>query len=420
MSLMGLRHVLAAVLAGLILFSQASSDDKPAAKEEEKKEEKKKEAEQKDTEKKDTEKKDTAKADAAKEAAIKVLEAAKAEVEKPAEKPKDADAVEVKLESASGEKSDAQKKESKEAKAAAKKKDPEPPMFRLRDGTRLAGTPELKALNIVTAYGKLTVPIAEVVRVRFAAARDTGIAGRVAELVRELSSEEFDKREEAMTALRDIGVPALEALRKAAESEDEEVKSRAEKLVSEIEELVDDSDSEESQLGSIAGDEDEVVALKFTLRGRVEEQTFALTTRYGALSLSRNDIVSVVFQEGSTTKLTFQVPGTTFAAANKWVDTKITLTQGERLRITASGQLNLENYGQTTGPEGTTNVSGNQLETHPTGSLVGKIGNGKAFLIGAEYEGSANGSGNLQLGVSLQQGQVNGQYQVEVEKENEK
>lgn len=350
-------------------------------------------------------------------AALKVIEGIKVAGEKSAEVvPGDPEAVEVKLDGPGDDKDASKKKETKDVQK--KKKEPVPPMFRLRDGTRLAGTPELKSVSVATAYGTLLVPIEEVVRVRFATVEDTSMAGRVAELVKELSSEEFDKREEAMAGLRDIGVPALEALKKAAESEDEEVKSRAEKLLGEIEELVDDADSEESQLGALAGVEDEVVAVKFTLRGRVEEAKFALATRYGALTLNRDDIVSIVFQEESVTRTTFQVPGNTFAAANKWVDTKITLTQGERIHLTATGQVNLENYGQTTGPEGTTNVSGNQLETHPAGALVAKIGNGKAFLVGAEYEGSANGSGNLQLGVSLQNGQATGQYTVELAREN--
>ncbi len=296
------------------------------------------------------------------------------------------------------------------------KKPPAPSMFRLRDGTRLAGTPELKTLNVKTAYGKLLIPIADVLRLRFAALEDKSLSARIAEQVKELSSEEFDRREEAMAALREIGEPALQLLRKAVESDDEEVKSRAEKLISEIEETMDEAESEESLLGIIPGDEDEVVTLKFTVRGRVEEEKLALQTRYGSLTLGRDDIVSIVFQEGPDTKLTFSVPGGTFAAANKWVDTKLVITQGQRLHITASGQLNLENYGQATGPEGTTNIGGNQLETHPSGALVGKIGNGKPFLIGAEYESDANSSGTLRLGVSLNNGEVSGQYQVEVEK----
>ena len=401
-----------------------------AGKEEGKQDEPKKDEAKKAAKKKPVKEADKEAKDGKAELPAEVLNAVKAAEEKAtkavegAEKATDAakktlEAVEVKLDGApvkpGEEKKSAEKKDAK----PAQKKPPEPPMFRLRDGTRLAGTPEIKSLNVKTAYGRLTVPVVDVIRMRFATAEDTGLAGRVEAQVKALSSEEFDKREEAMAAIREIGVPALQALKKAIESDDEEVKSRAEKLVGEIEETIEEAEGEEAALGAVPGDEDEVVTLKFTVRGRVEEEKFALQTRYGALTLGRNDIVSVLFQEGPNTKVTFAVPGNTFAAANKWVDTKLPIAQGQRLHITASGQLNLENYGQTTGPEGTTNISGNQLETHPAGALVGKIGNGKAFLIGAEYEGAANAAGSLQLGVSLNNGQISGQYQVDVEKEGE-
>ena len=307
----------------------------------------------------------------------------------------------------------------KEPAADKKKKDVGPPMFRLRDGTRLAGTPSLQDIHVATAYGKLTVPVPEVVRVRFAAAEDTQTATKVAAEVQALGSEEFDRREEAMTALRQIGAPALDALKKAAESEDEEVKSRAEKLLSELEESLDEAEGEEAILGPIAGDEDEVVTVKFTVRGKIEERTFSLATRYGALSLSRDAIVSVVFQETANTKVPFSIPGTTFAGDNKWVDTKLAFASGEQVRITAQGQINMEQFGQATGPEGTTNVSG-QFESFPGGALVGRIGDkGKPFLIGSDYDGAANGAGSLFLGVALKNGQVSGGYQVEVEKEGE-
>jgi hypothetical protein len=288
------------------------------------------------------------------------------------------------------------------------------------DGTRLAGNPELKILNVSTAYGDLVIPVTDVIRLRFAAVKDTGITPRVDELVKSLGEEEFDKRERAMGALRDIGKPALELLRKAMESEDEEIKTRAEKLVAEIEDEMGEEDVEAAQFGLLSGDDDEVVTTKFVVQGRVKEDTVTVATRYGVLSLNRKDIVSIVFQEGSLQKRSVQVPGNTFAAGNKWVDTKVTVTQGEPLHITATGNINIENYGQTTGPEGTTNISGNQLESHPAGALVGKIGEkGKAFLVASEFQGTASGTGKLYFAVSLQNGNVSGEYQVDVETEAE-
>jgi hypothetical protein len=330
-------------------------------------------------------------------------------------------AVEVNVEAApkKKKKKDGDKKAEKKD-GAARKKEPSEPMFRLRDGTRLAGTPDLSLLAVATAYGRLVVPVPEVIHVRFAALEDPQLAARVAENVKALGSEEFDKREEAMAALREIGTPALAALKKSLGDEDEEIKTRAEKLIGEIEETVEEEDESNALSMPLPGEEDEVRTLKFVVKGRVEEDTFQLKTRYGALKLAKKDILSIAFRDSPTARITVPVPGATFAAANKWVDTKVAFSQGERLHITASGQINLENYGQMTGPEGTTNVSGNQLQTFAAGALVGKVGDkGQPFLVGSEYDGAANASGNLFLGVSLQNGQASGQFDVEIEKEGE-
>jgi tetratricopeptide (TPR) repeat protein len=53
-------------------------------------------------------------------------------------------------------------------------------------------------------------------------------------LVRDLGAEAYDRREAATEALRKIGLPALKALEKAAESDDPEVNVRARKLLADI------------------------------------------------------------------------------------------------------------------------------------------------------------------------------------------
>jgi len=62
------------------------------------------------------------------------------------------------------------------------------------------------------------------------------IDGRqIAKLVEQLGSGQFDDRERASQALDEIGLPALEALKKAAQNDDPEVRRRAEELVVKIE-----------------------------------------------------------------------------------------------------------------------------------------------------------------------------------------
>jgi hypothetical protein len=63
---------------------------------------------------------------------------------------------------------------------------------------------------------------------------DKADAARIKRLVEQLGSPEFQEREKAVKELAAIGEPALEALRKAAESNDAEVKTRAAGLVQKI------------------------------------------------------------------------------------------------------------------------------------------------------------------------------------------
>jgi|SRR5579862_5066842 len=58
-------------------------------------------------------------------------------------------------------------------------------------------------------------------------------ADRVQDLIRKLGSDDYATREQATEELRKIGPPAREALRKAAESDDPEVRQRAQSLLDE-------------------------------------------------------------------------------------------------------------------------------------------------------------------------------------------
>lgn len=58
---------------------------------------------------------------------------------------------------------------------------------------------------------------------------------RIDRLIRDLGSDDFETREKATAELKKIGKPAVPALRKAAESDDAEVKLRAKKLLEDIE-----------------------------------------------------------------------------------------------------------------------------------------------------------------------------------------
>jgi hypothetical protein len=68
-----------------------------------------------------------------------------------------------------------------------------------------------------------------------AAAAESAEAARIAKLIEQLGSGNFEEREKATAALEAVGLPALEPLRKAAAGDDAEVKRRAGELVRKLE-----------------------------------------------------------------------------------------------------------------------------------------------------------------------------------------
>ena len=318
----------------------------------------------------------------------------------------------------------------KEAAAAKKageegkvrKSTPAPPMFHMRDGTRLAGIPAKDSIKVKTAYGLLTVPMRELIKVRFCSSIDSGLSEKIAKLIQQLGHEEFDLREEASEQLSAIGIPALKALEEAQKSEDEEIKSRAEKISVKLEDNFEEPHEDELHLIPLEGEEDEVETAEFTIKGQIEEQSFLAKTRYGSLEFKRADILSIVFQEPLVTRLSFEVPGSTLAENGSWFDSQADLGDGEEFKLKASGTITLASFNATKcGPEGTQAIKrgtvSSSFKNFPTGSLLGKIGkSGKPFLVGSEYEGVVEKKGRLFLGIALKTGVVQGKLKVVLEK----
>lgn len=299
---------------------------------------------------------------------------------------------------------------------AEEKKAPEPPVFRLRDGSRIAGFPTIKQITIDTEYGKLVVPSDDIVRIRFVRENDVELEEKIRGEVARLGDEEFEHREEATASLTDMGEPALKFLREALKSEDEEVKSRAASIIKKIEEAIGDQEVDDDDDGvPISGDEDEIVTLKFTAKGKIHERSFQVTSTYGKLSIDRKDIVSIVFQEHTPSEIILSVPGTYFAASDNWYQTKISLKKGEDLSISASGQLALQNYGHSTDPGGSTQTSTKHFQKYRLGALVARIGKNKPFLVGKKFVGKASANGKLKFGIAMRSGRVSGAYNVKVQ-----
>ena len=320
------------------------------------------------------------------------------------------------------EKTDAEQKAEKPRKKLAQKtpekgKKKRPPVFHLHDGMRISGTPRVENLAIETAYGTLVIPREDLVRVRFAKEVDPELQKLIAIEIENLESEEFEIREQATSRLENFGAPALKKLRKAVESDDEEVKSRASKVVEYIEEELSlTNDPEDEHTMPLSGEDDEVVTVKFVIRGKISVKEFLVESKYGDFILQRKDVVSIVFQEFTPTELEFQVPGHHFAPSNNWYVSKVSVKKDTPIELMARGQIHLHNFGWSAGPDGTSNVRAKQYKNFPAAALIARIGNkGKPFLVGANFKGKANASGKLMFAIAFRGGSVSGNFTVKAQ-----
>jgi hypothetical protein len=99
-----------------------------------------------------------------------------------------------------------------------------------------------------------------------------------------------------------------------------------------------------------------------------------------------------------TSGITLNVP-----ADKPWVDTGITVNQGDRVAFQASGQITYgRSPGQTATPDGGADRRAQYPEPSvPVGALIGKVGNSKPFGIGTQTQPLVMpASGRLMLGIN--------------------
>jgi hypothetical protein len=296
---------------------------------------------------------------------------------------------------------------------------PDPPVFHLRDGGKVAGRPKLDVLTVDTRYGVLHVPTEDLILVRFARRLADLERQRIEAAIARLGAEDFADREAATEDLRKMGLVARKFLLEARKGAIDEVKSRAASLLAEISSSAPTpSSSEEDGLDPLLDDEDdEVVTQRFTVRGRVKEEQFTVESRYGALELEATEIAGIAFHPEKRTVRTLEVSASS-TVPDSWLNTKLSVAKGQRIVLRARGQITVPNYNLTSGPEGTTRYSGSTFQNFPMLSLVGKVGkNGKPFLVAKEYQGKASREGTLYLALVpfRRNYAASGSYQVKVE-----
>jgi len=248
-------------------------------------------------------------------------------------------------------------------------------------------------LDVLTKYGKLTIPLCDVRKVEFGLHVPPDVHQQITQSIKRLASDVYKERDVASKDLVQVGHLAFPSLQKASRSGDQEVAYRAVSVIKQISERV------SPELLRLRED-DVIHTAEFTVIGRITSQTIkAHSPHFGEVSLKLCDLRTMhMRQNGGKQELVVDA-AKNGSGLEQWLDTTITVDAAQRMIITCEGQVDLwpQGPGQyLAAPKGyNTAGKGGQFLA---GALIGRIGeNGKAFLIGERYEGNTTEEGRLFL-----------------------
>jgi hypothetical protein len=297
--------------------------------------------------------------------------------------------------------------------------------IRFADDSTVKMVLQHSSIEVATRYGKLTVPVGEMRRIEFGLRIPEETAKRIDAAIARLGSQDFKQRETAGAELLELRELAYPALLQASRSTDAEVARRAKEALKTLTETV---PAEKLHLPQ----HDTVVAKEFTIVGQVEAPALKVRTAYfGETSLKLADVRTMRWvSDERETKLT--VDAARYGGQQEaWMDTGIEVRAGTSLQIAATGTVDLrpvpgEAGTYLAGPDGQSQRAGRGAAAlggaggrgaaggggfggvamaaggpPSAGALFGRVGeNGKVFLVGSRFEGTATEEGKLYLRIT--------------------
>jgi len=276
------------------------------------------------------------------------------------------------------------------------------------------------SIEIITEFGKLKIPPAEIRAIDFGVHLPDVVRAQIDRALQQLASNNYKERESAMKQLVDLGPQAYLALYQATKGKDQEAVKRAQIAMKTISEKV------PARLLRLR-EEDLIRTTKFTIVGRIVTPSIKARAEYfGDLSLRPSQLLAIRWLEG-TGRTEVSVDAAKYGSANdQWLDTGIRLEPHLKVRITASGQVDVapqQNGQYISGPAGLGQEVGLPVrfvgrgQAVRCGSLMGRIGEtGTPFLIGELYHSAPSAEGKLYLHITPGPwgGGSNGSYRVKV------
>jgi len=283
-------------------------------------------------------------------------------------------------------------------------------IMHFHNGTSMRLVPLDKQLEIVTRYGKLLVPTSDIRRIEFGLHTPDDMARQVDEAMKDLESTDFQTRETAGKRLVALGRYAYPTLVKASKGSNLETTRR-------VQDLLKDMRKKYPAYQLKIRTEDTLYTGDFAIVGTLSSPSLKVKSeQFGEATVKLSDLRSAATSKGATEEIEVVVDASKYGINNQWLETEFNVEGEVRLKISASGMVDIfpQGGGQyVCGPEGSDQLG--QRGAHMPGQLLGRIGeSGQPFLIGSNYEGTPQQEGKLYLHIwPFRQGPT-GSYTVKI------
>ncbi|MBN8696301.1 MAG: hypothetical protein J0L87_07205 [Bacteroidetes bacterium] len=286
----------------------------------------------------------------------------------------------------------------------------------MRDGNVMSGTSKIASVSLVTDYGKLEIPIKNVTALDLGISTDKATIDKVNGLIKQLSNSNEQMRKSAYDELIKMDIKAIPAINDIVYSSKYEPSSfsdyTADAALLELQSKFNVTDGFSSK---------DVISIdyEYSMGGKYEFTKIDLKTEYGTLSIPKEKIkhIDVMYSgDGENGDFTFKLLATKHISSNTnggWLKTGIMVKNGQKISITASGEVTFASLsGSKYKPDGTIVGSTTATEsyegdynygtTYPTyGNVVYKIGESSTQVLkaGAKFNGNAQASGMLYISI---------------------
>ena len=275
--------------------------------------------------------------------------------------------------------------------------------FHMWDGSIVGGDVTIDQIDVETEFGTLQVPIEKISKFLPGLNSIPKLNDRINELVDGLGDKDFDIREKSHRELVAMGLQIRHEIHRFDDGGSVERKKHLEEIKRELSEQADEIDEFEGvsqEIALIRGDK--IVTKDFSIVGKILQDEFRLSSKFGELSVNLSDIKMAdrSFREApSEIRKKVDVDGAAFFQSTP-VSTKIRVNRGDKILIRATGIVQWTNWSTSSGPDGIGNQG--QWQGMNCGCLAARIGDSSQYIkIGSKGEFTAKQSGVLYLGVAM-------------------